>query len=132
MPDLPYTLERLRDDVHAFARAREWDRFHSPKNLAMSLAIEAAEVMELFQWDTSERSLALEPAQREALSQEIGDVLIYLVRLADVAGIDPLAAARAKLAINGQRYPVELARGNALKYDRLGADAQGEDPDPSL
>lgn len=115
------TLARLRDDLRRFASRRDWEQFHTPKNLAMALAIEAAEVMEHFQWLTPEQSAALSARERKALGHEIADVLLYLTRLADVAGIDPVAAARSKLAINARRYPVAAARGNALKYDRLAA-----------
>jgi dCTP diphosphatase len=113
------TLAQLRDDLRKFAAQRDWEQFHTPKNLAMALAIEAAEVMEHFQWLTPEQSAALPAPERKALGHEIADVLLYLTRLADVTGIDPIAAARSKLAINARRYPVRAARGNALKYDRL-------------
>lgn len=113
----PDSLAGLRDELRSFARARDWEQFHTPKNLAMALAIEAAEVMEHFQWLTPEESRALSPERREALGHEIADVLIYLTRLADVADIDPVAAARTKIAINARRYPVAAARSNALEYD---------------
>jgi len=117
----PDSLAGLRDELRAFARARDWEQFHTPKNLAMALAIEAAEVMEHFQWLTADESRTLSPERRKALGHEIADVLIYLTRLADVADIDPVAAARTKIAINAQRYPVETAHGNALKHDELPA-----------
>jgi len=111
----PRSLAELRDALRAFARARDWEPFHTPKNLAMSLAIEAAEVMEHFQWLTAQESLALEADTRVALAHEIADVLIYLVRLADVTGIDPLAAAHAKMVINDARYPALASRGKATR-----------------
>jgi NTP pyrophosphatase (non-canonical NTP hydrolase) len=112
-------LEALRDEVREFARAREWDQFHSPKNLAMALAGETGELLEIFQWLTEEQSRNLEAKALAAANEEIADVLIYLVRLADRLGIDPLAAARRKLADNARKYPVDKARGNARKYDEL-------------
>jgi NTP pyrophosphatase (non-canonical NTP hydrolase) len=112
-------LRELRDQLRDFAAARDWQPFHTPKNLAMALAGEAGEVIEHFQWLTAEQSAALDPAQREAVALELADVLLYLVRLADVLGVDLAAAAQRKLAINAERYPVDKARGRADKYDRL-------------
>lgn len=113
------SLQALREAVRAFAAEREWERFHTPKNLAMALAGEAGEVIEHFQWLTAEESAALPEATREEVAMELADVLLYLVRLGDVLGIDLADAARRKLAINAQRYPVDRARGRADKYDRL-------------
>jgi len=120
-PDID-TLDTLRDRIRAFAEARAWDRYHTPKNLAMALTVEAAELQEPFQWLTPEQSLNLNPDQREAVRQEIADVLIYLTRLADLLDIDLLDAAARKLAINARKYPVEKAHGNALKYSELPQD----------
>lgn len=110
------SLDVLRQRIRAFAEARTWERYHTPKNLAIALAVEAAELLEPFQWLTAEESQALNDTQREAVRQEIADVLIYLTRLADLLDIDLLAAAADKLALNARKYPVEKARGNALKY----------------
>ncbi len=115
----PDTLETLRAELREFAAARDWQQFHTPKNLAMALAGEAGEVIEHFQWLTAEQSAALPQATHEAVALELADVLLYLVRLADVLQIDLAEAAQRKLAINVQRYPVEAARGRADKYDRL-------------
>ena len=112
-------LEELRDLLRKFAAARDWDQFHSPKNLAMALSAESAELLEVFQWLTEEQSRRLTPEAQAAASEEIADVLLYLVRLGDKLGIDPVAAARAKLAANETRYPVDKARGNAKKYTEL-------------
>lgn len=112
-------LVDLRDRLRAFAAERDWEPFHTPKNLAMALAGEAGEVIEHFQWLTPEASAALPDAQREAVALELADVLLYLIRLADVLDIDLQQAALRKLAINAARYPVELARGRAEKYDQL-------------
>ena len=112
-------LADLRDRLRRFAEERDWDQFHSPKNLAAALAVEAAELLEPFQWLTEEQSRALDPARLAAVRDELADVLLYLVRLADVLDIDLAAAARRKIAINAERYPVDRARGRADKYDRL-------------
>jgi dCTP diphosphatase len=113
------SLDELKQRVREFALARDWQTYHTPKNLAMALIVEAAELVEPFQWLTAEQSFVLPPATHEAVRQEIADVLIYLTRLADLLDIDLLAAAAAKLAINAQKYPVERARGNADKYPTL-------------
>lgn len=112
-------MKELRERLRSFAEEREWETFHSPKNLAMALSVEAAEVVEHFQWLTEEQSRELSPEKREEIAREIGDVLIYLVRLADVLGIDPLEAASRKMAVNADRYPVEKSKGRAAKYDEL-------------
>lgn len=112
-------LGSLRDELRAFSAARDWDQFHSPKNLAMALSAEAGELLEIFQWLTEEQSRGLDDKVRAAAADEIADVLLYLVRLSDKLGIDALAAARHKLAENERKYPVEKARGNARKYTEL-------------
>jgi NTP pyrophosphatase (non-canonical NTP hydrolase) len=116
---MPDTLEDLARQLEAFAREREWQQFHSPKNLASALAVEAGELLEHFQWLTEAQSRELAPERREAVGGELADVLLYLVQLATALGIDPVQAARAKLALNRQRYPVERARGSSRKYDEL-------------
>ena len=113
----PFT--ELRDAQRAFATARDWDQFHSPKNLASALSVEAAELLEHFQWMTEDASRALAPAQRDAVRLELADVLLYLVRIADKLDIDLAAAARDKLALNAGKYPVEKARGSSRKYSEL-------------
>ena len=110
-------LDSLRRHIREFAFARQWERYHTPKNLAMAMIVEAAELVEQFQWLTPEESAALSPFRREAVRQEIADVLIYLTRLADLLDIDLLQAAADKLEINARKYPVDKARGNADKYD---------------
>lgn len=112
-------LSQVRDVLRMFATERDWNAFHTPKNLAMALAGEVGEVMEHLQWLTPEASLALDDETRAALALELADVLFYLVRLADVAQIDLARAAADKLAINARRYPVEKARGRATKSHRL-------------
>jgi NTP pyrophosphatase (non-canonical NTP hydrolase) len=112
-------LENLRDQLRDFADARDWDQFHSPKNLAMALAGEAGELLENFQWLTEEQSRHPSPETLAAAGEEIADVLLYLVRLSDKLGIDPVAAANAKMLANARKYPVHKARGNAKKYTEL-------------
>ena len=112
-------LESLRDELRDFAAARDWDQFHSPKNLAMALSVEAAELLEHFQWLTEEESRKLDPGAQAAVSEEIADVLLYLIRLGDQLHIDPVAAAQRKMAKNAQKYPADKARGNSKKYDEL-------------
>ena len=112
-------LDQLRDALRAFTAARDWERFHSPKNLAMALSVEAAELLEVFQWMTEADSRNLEPAAKAAASEEIADVLLYLILLSDALGIDPVAAAERKMVANAQKYPVEKARGTSAKYTRL-------------
>jgi len=109
-------LAALEAEIDAFVQERDWAQFHTPKNLAMSVAIEAAEVMEHFQWSTGEESRVLTPEKRDEVANEIGDVLIYLLRLARTLGIDPVAAATVKLAQNRRKYPVEKAKGRSTKY----------------
>ncbi len=113
MRDLGEMKERLR----AFCAERDWDQFHSPKNLAMALAVEAAELVELFQWLTAEQSAAPDPQLRARAAEELADVLWYLVRIADRLDIDLLAAADAKLASNAGKYPAAQVRGRSRKYD---------------
>ncbi|MEO8004381.1 MAG: nucleotide pyrophosphohydrolase [Betaproteobacteria bacterium] len=98
-------LDDLRDRLRVFAAARDWEQFHTSKNLAMSVAIEAAEIMEHFQWLTPEQGANLDTAAKREVAHEIADVLLYLVRLADVMGIDMLAAAREKIELNAVKYP---------------------------
>ena len=113
------TLDELAARLADFARERDWDQFHSPKNLAMALAGEAGELVEVFQWLSEAESANLSPAARAAADEEIADVLLYLVRLADKLGIDPLDAARRKLDANGRKYPTDKARGHSRKYTEL-------------
>jgi NTP pyrophosphatase (non-canonical NTP hydrolase) len=101
-------LATLRDALRAFCAARDWHRFHTPKNRVMALSVEAAELVEHFQWATAEESLNPTPQQRAEVADEIADVLIYLTELADVLGIDPIAAARDKIAKNAVKYPAPV------------------------
>jgi dCTP diphosphatase len=110
-------LDELRVQVRAFVAERDWDRFHSPKNLAMALSVEASELVELFQWLTEEESGALDGGRRLRVADELADVLWFLVRLADRLDIDLLEAAERKLAANAAKYPADRVRGKSAKYD---------------
>lgn len=99
------SLTDLRDALRQFAEARDWRQFHTPKNLAMALIVEAAELVEHFQWATAEESLSLSDEKLAAVRDEVADTLIYLVEMADVLGIDLLAAARDKMIKNASKYP---------------------------
>lgn len=110
-------LEELKERLRAFVTERDWDRFHSPKNLSMALAVEAAELVELFQWLTEDESGALDATRRLRAAEELADVLVYLVRIADRLDIDLLQAAGEKLEQNALKYPAERVRGQARKYD---------------
>ena len=112
-------LDRLREQLREFAAARDWDQFHSPKNLAMALSAEAGELLEIFQWLTEEQSRRPGPDAHAAASDEVADVLLYLIRLADQLGIDPIAAANRKIVANAEKYPVDKARGTSKKYTEL-------------
>jgi len=109
-------LDDLRARLRAFAQARDWDQFHSPKNLAMALVVEAAELVEHFQWLTENESTALPPEKRAAVGEELADVLVYVVRIADRLDIDLLEAVSAKLAHNEAKYPADRVKGSARKY----------------
>jgi dCTP diphosphatase len=111
VPSLDDLTQQLRD----FARERDWEQFHSPKNLAMALIVEAAELVEHFQWLTEAQSQALAPDKREPVAQELADILLYLVRLADRLNIDLMDAAQRKLLLNAQKYPADQVRGSAKK-----------------
>lgn len=110
-------LEQLRRDLRAFADERDWGQFHTPKNLAMALAAEAGELLEQFQWLTPGQSADLDDARRAAVRDELADVLLYLVMLADRTGVDLAGAAREKIARNALRYPADRVRGKATRGD---------------
>ena len=109
-------LRALQQRVAAFAAERDWEPFHSPKNLAMALSVEAAELVEEFQWLTEEQSRALDAERRERVRLELADVLIYLLRIADKLGVDLVAAANDNIVLNEKKYPAERVRGDARKY----------------
>ena len=109
------SLENIRQVLADFASRRDWDQFHSPKNLSMALIAEAAELVEHFQWLTEEQSKNPGPEKHGEIALELADILIFLVRIADKLGIDLLAAAEQKIEINEQRYPADKVRGKALR-----------------
>ena len=110
------SLADLTTQVRDFADARDWQQFHSPKNLAAAMTVEAGEVLEHFQWLTETESETLSAEKRSEVELELADVLIYLVRLADRLGVDLIAAAARKIAINAEKYPVDQAKGSNKKY----------------
>ena len=112
-------LEQLRRAIVRFADERDWDQFHNPKNVVMALAVEAAELLEHFQWRTPEEAASLNAEEKEAVALEAADVLLYLLRLCDKLGIDLGAAAQRKLAINEEKYPAHKSRGRSTKYNKL-------------
>ena len=111
------TSTAVLDLLRAFVAARDWEKFHTPKNLAAGLAIEAAEIQELFLWIGDLESTRIDEQKIARLREEIGDVQLYLLNLADKFGLDPLECALAKLALNERKYPVDRVRGIAKKYD---------------
>jgi len=108
-------LQDLARRVQQFADEREWGPFHSPKNLASALVVEAGELLEHFQWMNEADSRQLDPERRQAVAHEMADVMLYLVQLGNALGIDVIDAARAKMVINAERYPVETSRGHSRK-----------------
>jgi len=110
-------MKDLLRKIQFFNRQRDWGQYHSPKNLAMALSVEVAELVEHFQWLTQEESKNLPPEKLEQVKEEIADVLIYLANLADKLNIDPVAASHAKLEKNGIKYPAGKVAGKALKYN---------------
>ncbi len=111
------TLRELQQRLAAFAAERDWQQFHSPKNLAMALSVEVAELVEQFQWLTEEQSRALDAERYQRVRLELADVFIYLLRIADALDVDLVHAADDKIALNERKYPVERVRGDARKYD---------------
>jgi len=113
------TLELLARKLRDFAAARDWEQFHSPKNLASALIVEAGELLEHFQWLTEEQSRTISPEKREEVAEELADVLLYLVQLASVLNVDLGDAALKKIQKNAERYPEQLARGSNRKHHEL-------------
>jgi NTP pyrophosphatase (non-canonical NTP hydrolase) len=114
-------LKAMLKQQRAFVRERNWERFHTPKNLSMALAGEAAELMEIFQWlsQSESKSIMKDPAKAMAVRHELADILSYLLRISDVLDVDLEPAFREKMEHNRQKYPVKLAKGNARKYYEL-------------
>ncbi len=122
------TIESLTAQLREFARERDWEQFHTPKNLAMAVSGETGELVSLFQWlkDDEVAEWLRAPENRTAVEHEMADVFGYLLRLADILGIDLVEALREKIQVNGQKYPVELSRGNATKYSAFHIEEAGE------
>lgn len=112
-------FDTLREDIRRFVTERGWDRHHNPKNLSMALAVEAAEVLEHFQWCSERDSLALPPEKRRAVAHELCDVLMGVIRIADLLDVDLPAAFAEKMALNREKYPPEKVQGRAVKYTEL-------------
>jgi NTP pyrophosphatase (non-canonical NTP hydrolase) len=115
-------LEEIRAAIRKFRDERDWMQFHSPKNLATSIVIEAAELLEHFQWESLEDSEQKARQQKEAIAEEIADVAIYLIELADNLAIDLPSTVRVKLAKNAEKYPVKQSRGSSKKYSKYSID----------
>ena len=109
-------LDVLRQKLRDFAAERDWDQFHSPKNLSMALIAEAAELVEHFQWLTEEQSSALPAATQEKVEEELADIFLYLIRIADKLDVDLPAVAHGKIEVNKQKYPADKVRGQSKKY----------------
>lgn len=121
LSDTETTLAELKTRVLAFARERDWEQFHAPKNLSMALAAEAGELMEHFLWadPAASRNIARDPMRRTKIEEELADVVIYALEFANVTGIDVAAVIEAKMAANAKKYPVEKAKGRSEKYTEL-------------
>jgi dCTP diphosphatase len=119
--DSATTFQQVKEHVLAFARERDWEQFHTPKNLSMALAAEAGELMEHFLWATPEQSqtIAADPVKRGKIADELADVVIYALEFANTTGLDLAAAIQAKMVANGKKYPIEKAKGRADKYTEL-------------
>jgi len=121
LTDAKTTLHELKTRILAFAKERDWEQFHAPKNLSMALAAEAGELMEHFLWATPEasRAVAQDPVRRAKIAEELADVVIYALEFANITGLDVAAAIEAKMSANAQKYPVEKAKGRSDKYTEL-------------
>ena len=112
-------IKSIQKKIRKFRDDRDWMQFHNPKNLACSISIEAAELLEHFQWKTFEESAAITAEKREAISHEVADIAVYLIEFADNMGIDLVAAIKEKMALNAAKYPISKAKGTATKYTAL-------------
>jgi len=119
-------IDRLNTVLKEFAIERDWEQFQSPKNLSMALIVEAAELVEHFQWLTEEQSYKLSKEKHQEVGYEMADILLYLIRLSERLDVDLIAAAEEKIEINEKRYPADKVRGSAKKYSDYG-EVEGED-----
>jgi dCTP diphosphatase len=113
------SIQDVQAQLREFAAERDWEQFHTPKNLATALTVECGELLEHFQWLTDQQSAELPEETKRDVAMELADVFLYLLRLADQVEVDLIDAAQQKIEINASRYPIGKARGNARKYDRL-------------
>jgi dCTP diphosphatase len=109
-------MESLKQQISSFAKERDWDKYHSPKNLAIGLSIEASELLEIFHWLPEDESYDLSEGKLRNLREEIGDIMIYLINLAGKFGLDPIDCAKHKLELNKIKYPSDVVKGSAKKY----------------
>ena len=121
LTDSATTVSELKNRVLSFARERDWEQFHAPKNLSMALAAETGELMEHFLWATPEESkeIAKDPRKRAKIAEELADVVIYALEFANATGLDVAASIESKIAANALKYPIEKARGRSAKYTEL-------------
>jgi NTP pyrophosphatase (non-canonical NTP hydrolase) len=112
-------LEKIKLKLQEFAKERDWDQFHSPKNFSMAMIVECAELVEHFQWLTDEQSKRLPAETLDEVSLEMADIMIYLIRLADKLDVDLLESVERKMELNALKYPVEKSKGLATKYNKL-------------
>ncbi|MBY0518754.1 MAG: nucleotide pyrophosphohydrolase [Bacteriovoracaceae bacterium] len=111
---------QIQEKISQFAREREWEKFHTPKNIAMALTVEASELMEQFQWLTAEEANSVMSSEKaQAVKHEVADVAVYLLRLCDLLKIDLQSAIEEKIQLNAKKYPIEKSKGHARKYDEL-------------
>jgi len=110
------SLNELRMRVNTFVEERDWAQFHSPKNLAMAMIVEASEVVEHFQWMTEQESKNLNAETKEQVGQELSDTFVYLLRIAEVCGVDLIEATNKKIDLNAKKYPIEKCKGSNAKY----------------
>jgi dCTP diphosphatase len=111
-------INEITNKIKKFSEDRNWDKFHTPKNLTMALSVEVAELVEIFQWLSQEESSNLNEDDLQSVKEELADILIYLIRIADKFNIDLEESVDEKILVNEQKYPIELARGNAVKYNK--------------
>ena len=113
-------ISEIQNQLKKFAIERDWEQFHTPKNLAMALSVEASELVEIFQWLNVEESNSPDQRQIEKINNEVADIAMYLLRFCSVLGIDLEKAIERKLERNTEKYPVNLSKGNAKKYNQRG------------
>ena len=111
-------LDKIKQIVREFSSERNWDKYHTPKNLSMALSVEASELVEIFQWLTQEESKNIDSKDIQSVKDEVADILIYLIRIADKLDIDLEEAILEKIKKNADKYPVELSKDNAVKYNK--------------